>query len=313
MHTDLKITVMGLGGVGGLLSGALIRHYGDAVSLIARGARAEHLRSQGLTLHSEVYGEFTVLPGFVTDDPARLPIQDLVLVCVKNGGLEKAAAQLKPIVGPETLVLPVMNGVSAGKNLRSWLGQGHVLDSVIYTVSSAGPDYSITQKGKFTTIYMGATLPQDEPGAKICQETLKGAGIDCRLTQDVQAAIWSKYVLNCAYNVVTARWGIPIGRIKADPKLTQDYHDLMEEAWKVGRSAGVALPDDLLEKHMERLAHTTDDSTSSLSRDFDEGRVGEMDIFCGEVIRMADQLGVAVPVTRAYQQGLLERAASFGG
>ena len=311
MSSDLKITVMGLGGVGGLLSGALIRHYGDRVSLIARGARAEHLRSQGLTLHSDVFGEFTVLPGCVTDDPSQLPVQDIILVCVKNGGLEKAAAQLKPIVGPRTLVLPVMNGVSASRNLRAWLGQGHVLDSVIYTVSSAGPDYSITQKGRFTTIHMGASLPEDQEGARACCAALKEAEIDCRLAEDVQAAIWSKFVLNCAYNVVTARWGITIGQIKADPKLTKDYHDLMEEAWKVGRACGVALPDDLLEKHMIRLANTTDDSTSSLSRDFDEGRVGEMDIFCGEVIRLAEQLGVEVPVTRAYQQGLLDRAATF--
>ena len=312
MDTDLKISVMGLGGVGGLLSGALIRHYGNSVSLIARGKRAEHLRSQGLTIHSEVYGEFTVKPGLVTDDPAQLPVQDIVLVCVKNGGLEQAAAQLKPIVGPRTLVLPVMNGVSASRNLRAWLGQGHVLDSVIYTVSSAGPDYSITQKGPFTTIHMGASLPEDREGARACCAALKEAGIDCRLAEDVQVAIWSKYVLNCAYNVVTARWGINIGQIKADPKLTQEYRQLMEEAWQVGRAAAVALPADLLEKHMDRLAHTTDDSTSSLSRDFDEGRTGEMDIFCGEVIRMAQQLGIEVPVTQAYQQGLQERAAAFG-
>ena len=173
MDTDMKISVMGLGGVGGLLSGALIRHYGNSVSLIARGKRAEHLRSQGLTIHSEVYGEFTAKPGLVTDDPAQLPVQDIVLVCVKNGGLEQAAAQLKPIVGPRTLVLPVMNGVSASRNLRAWLGQGHVLDSVIYTVSSAGPDYSITQKGPFTTIHMGASLPEDREGARACCAALK--------------------------------------------------------------------------------------------------------------------------------------------
>ena len=310
--SDMKITVMGLGGIGGLLSGPLLRHFGGQVSLIARGPRAVQLREKGLVLHSDVYGEFTVRPRCVTDDPSQLPVQDVVLVCVKNNGLEQAARQLKPIVGPDTLVLPVANGVSAGSNLRRWLGCGHVLDSVIYTVASVEPDFSIRQKGNFTTLYMGAVRNEDQTGAAVLCDVLKEADIDCRLVPDVPVAIWKKYVLNCASNVITARWGVNIGQVKADPKLAQDYYTLMEEAWHVGRAHGVDLPDNLLEKHMTRLANTTNDSTSSLSRDFDAGRIGEMEVFSGELIRMAEEKGVDVPLTREYYRGLQERAAAFG-
>ena len=301
----MKLTIIGVGGVGGLLAGVLIRRYGDAVSLIARGERLKRLREQGLTLRSDAYGSFTVQPATVTDRADTLPVQDAVLVCVKNGGLIQAAAQIAPLVDGHTLVLPVMNGVSAGDTLRRLLGRGRILDSVIYTVSSVEADGAVTQKGGFTQIFMGGE------GAEPLADHLRAAGIDARVEANVQAAVWSKYIMNCAYNVVTARWGITIGDIKRSGQLTADYRALMEEALLVGRARGVALPDGLVAQHMARLDSCTDDSTSSLSRDFDAGRRGEMDIFTGEVVRMAEASGIDVPVSRAYLQGLQERAATF--
>ncbi len=300
----MKVTIVGIGGVGGLLAGALIRRYGADVSLIARGKRLQDLKENGLTLRSDAYGNFSVQPACVTEDPSSLPVQDAVLVCVKNGGLQKAAEQIAPMVDENTLVLPVMNGVSASGNLTRMLGKGRVLDSVIYAVSSV-ENGVIDQKGNFTQIFMGGN------GAEELAAWLQGAGIEAIVAEDVRAATWSKYVLNCAYNVVTARWGITIGAIKHSEKLRGEYRSLMEEAWRVGRADGVNLPEDLVDQHMVRLMNCTDDSTSSLSRDFDAGIVGEMDIFTGEVVRLADQYGVDVPVSRQYLAGLEERAASF--
>lgn len=307
-----KITVLGVGGVGGLLAGQLIRQYGDAVSLVARGGRGEHLRRQGLTIHSDLYGEYTVQPAAVAEDPAELGVQDLILVSVKYAQLETAAAQLAPIVGPDTLVLPVMNGVHTAAKLGRLLGKGRMLQSVIYVVSSAGEDYSITQYGDYTTIYLGEGERAGEADAKAVCEALKAADIDCRFAPDVQAAIWSKYVLNCAYNVVTARWGVPIGAVKHRPELAADYRALMEETVRIAAAEGVKLPDDQVERHLARLAHTTDDSTSSLSRDFDAGRVGEMELFSGEAVRMAQAHGIDAPVTCRYYEGLKERASAAG-
>ena len=186
-----------------------------------------------------------------------------------------------------------------------------MLQSVIYVVSSAGEDYSITQYGDYTTIYLGTGERAGEADAKAVCEALKAADIDCRFAPDVQAAIWSKYVLNCAYNVVTARWGVPIGAVKHRPELAADYRALMEETVRIAAAEGVKLPDDQVELHLARLAHTTDDSTSSLSRDFDAGRVGEMELFSGEAVRMAQAHGIDAPVTCRYYEGLKERAAAF--
>ncbi len=308
-----RLTLVGPGGVGGLLSAPLVRQYGSAVTLVAHGKRGEALRRNGLTLHSDLYGTFTVQPAVVAETPAELPVQDYVLICVKNGALPEVAKQIAPIVGPDTVVLPVMNGVTAGAVLREQLTQGIVLESVIYTVSGSQPDYSIVQQGKFTQLFAGAQ-PGDARGAEAAKrlvDIIHGAGIDCRLSEDVRAAIWSKYVLNCAYNVATARWGCLIGGIKGDPARMEDCRSLMTEAWTVGRACGVALPEDLVQRHMVRIEKTTNDSDSSLGRDFAAGRAGEMEVFSGDLIRMARQHQVDVPVTERYYAALRNIAARF--
>lgn len=313
MQENWKLTVVGIGGIGGLLSGPLVRQYGEHITLVARGKRGEALRQKGLTLHSDMYGEFTAFPAAVAETPESLPVQDVVLVCVKNGQLPQVARQIAPIVGPETIVLTVMNGVTAGSNLRRALGKGIVLESVIYTVSSAGEDFSITQLGNFTHLFTGAA-PGDEAGAKAAQvlhDLFAGAGIDCRVAVDVDAAIWSKFVLNCAYNVATARWSCNIGAVKSDEQRMTDCRALMTEARAVGVARGVALPENLVDKQIRHLMNTSDQSDSSLSRDFAIGRAGELEVFCGDVVRMAAEAGVDVPVTREYYQALLDMAAKF--
>ena len=309
-----KIMVVGVGGVGGVLAANLVKKYGESVSLIARGPRRESLRQNGLTLHSDLYGEFTVHPACIEEDPALCGVQDLILICVKNGGLQKVCRQISPVVGEHTAVMAVMNGVSAGQELAQRLGKGVLVDSVIYTVSSAGSDYSITQKGSYTYLNIGSHTDSEE-GKKAAQEIadlLNAAGVDCKVSRNVQAAIWKKYVLNCAFNVATARWGYTIGQLAADAAKRADCRALMAEAAAVAAKMGVPLPEDLVDKHMvTMMENTTPNSDSSLSRDFDAGKVGEMEVFSGYIVRKAAELGVPAPVSGEYYEGLKARAAGF--
>lgn len=309
-----KIMVVGVGGVGGVLAANLVKKYGESVSLIARGPRRESLRQNGLTLHSDLYGEFTVHPACIEEDPALCGVQDLILICVKNGGLQKVCRQILPVVGEHTAVMAVMNGVSAGQELAQRLGKGVLVDSVIYTVSSAGSDYSITQKGSYTYLNIGSHTDSEE-GKKAAQEIadlLNAAGVDCKVSRNVQAAIWKKYVLNCAFNVATARWGYTIGQLAADAAKRADCRALMAEAAAVAAKMGVPLPEDLVDKHMvTMMENTTPNSDSSLSRDFDAGKVGEMEVFSGYIVRKAAELGVPAPVSCEYYEGLKARAAGF--
>ncbi|MBQ7535956.1 MAG: 2-dehydropantoate 2-reductase [Stomatobaculum sp.] len=313
MKKDPKITVFGVGGVGGAIGAMLAKTYGDQVSFIARGARKEHLLQEGLTIRGDYTGSFTVKPGAVTDEPYELGEQDIVLVCVKNDALSAAAQKIRPIVGENTLVIPVMNGVTAYRRLRGELPKGIVLPSVIYIVSMSCPDFSIEQKGKFMEVHTGV-IPGDEAHAKEAFEACRlfaASGINWQYSEEVLTDIWKKYVLNCAYNVVTARWGCNVGEIKADPAKTEDYRVLMEEAKNVGCAQGVELPDTLVDEMMGRLIKTKGESTSSLSRDFAEGKVGEMEVFSGDLVRMAAASGVYVPLTQQYYEAMQKIAAGF--
>ena len=308
-----KTTVVGVGGVGGAVAAMLLRTYGPNVSLVARGGRKKSLLENGLTIRGDFTGSFTAETGAVTDDPAELGVQDLVLVCVKNDAIPKVAEQILPIVGDDTLVIPVMNGVTAYRKLADALPRGIVLPGLIYIVSMAEPDYSIVQKGKYMTIKTGVR-PGDEKYAARAEEAaayLAASGIDCSYSENVLTDIWKKYILNCAYNVVTARWDCNIGEIKADPVKLSDYRRLIEEAILVAKAEGIQIPDDQADIEMERLKKTRGDSNSSLSRDFAAKKVGEMEVFSGDLVRMADAHGVTVPLSVAYYEAMKEIAAGF--
>lgn len=346
-----KILVAGIGGVGGIISGQLIRAYGDNVSLIARGRRKDHLVNKGLTVQSDLYGEYRVFPSLVTESPEscekKMPVQDVVLICTKNDALDQILDIIEPVVGLDTVVMSIMNGVRAGDIIKQNLKTGHPVESVIYTVSSCDENYVYHQLGGFTQIYEGSvrdlkgeikdgstlnlksagkgSVPidvsdsndsvenpdQKDAPADLIKEIFDGAGIECHVSKDIKVDCWVKYILNCAYNVVTARHGINIGAVKANPDLTREYKGLMEEARAVGLALGVKVPDGIVDKHMKRLYKTEDSSTSSLSRDFDQGKIGEMELFSGELIKMAESVNVDIPLTRDYYKGLKERSAAF--
>ena len=117
--TTPKICVAGVGGVGCNLAAVLGRAYGENVSLIARGKRAESFCTDGVRLHSDFYGEITFFPRYVAQDGASLGVQDVVFVCVKNYSLDGMAEKLAGAVGPDTVIVPVMNGTDAGDRLRA--------------------------------------------------------------------------------------------------------------------------------------------------------------------------------------------------
>ena len=312
-NNSARILVFGIGGVGGLLAAPLVKTYGDAVSLIARGARGEHIRQQGLTIHSDDLGNYTVYPAAVTDDPGELPEQDVVFLCVKNGNLEEAARQLRPAVGENTAVVPLMNGVSAGEVLRRELARGHICDGVIYTVSGIEPDQSIRQIGKITRVLIGAD--GDDAPAKAAAEyaagLLAGAGVKCCYRENTRQEVWKKFVMNCAFNVVTAARGATTDEITADPQWTEEYRTLLTEAWQVSCAEGSGLDKTVVDGFMTRLFNYVPGSESSLSRDFSKHAEGEWKIFSSEVIRRAEKHGIDVPVTRQYEALMRERVESW--
>ncbi len=308
-----KILVAGVGGVGGLIAAQLIRKYGGNVTLIARGKRAEELKEKGLVADSDLYGSYTVRPERVIERTDGGENFDLVIVSVKNAALEGIAEQFKSAVGPDTVIMPVMNGVTAADRIHGLFPQAHTMMSVIYTVSMVTEDGSIRQLGNYTNIYTGPVVENEEERKRLneCIEVLNGAGIKTRASDDVRAACWSKYILNCAYNGMTAADDVTIGDIKHDEAMVEEYREIMAEAFNVAKALGVSVPDDLVDGNMRKLYNTTDDSTSSLSRDFDRHISGEYELFSKDIADMGRTCGIETPRIDAMHEKMLKRIASW--
>ena len=308
---DKRIAVIGAGGVGGFLTGMLVQKF-PHVTVVAREERGRSIRERGLVLHSEYKGEKTGRPEYVTEAVRLLGPQDYIFICVKNYSLEEVCRDLagSGAVTDETVIIPVMNGVDAGGRVRELLRNAVVVDSLIYIVSFARPDYSIEQQGKFADLRIGirnADAGQQEKVAEVSR-ILSEADVDHETAADIRCEIWKKYILNCAYNVETAYYDNTIGQLRGDPKKAKQYEQLVREACAVARAEGIGVPEDHADTVIRKFYNDYgDDATSSLQRDVRAGRQSELETFSGYLVREAKRLGVPVPVSERMYAGLKEK------
>lgn len=310
---DKKIAVIGIGGVGGYVAGMLAKAY-PHVTMVARGARGESIRENGLVLHSDYKGEIVAKPERVV--PVReMGQQDYIFICVKNYSLEDVCENIRDMVTDDTVIIPVMNGVDPGEKIRSLIGRGTVVDSLIYTVAFANADFSISQQDTFTWLCIGIKNADQGQQEKVTQvaEILKGADIDYKDDGDIEVEIWRKYILNCAFNVMTAFYDNTIGELRRDTVKAQQYETLVWEAASVGRAKGVALTDEHIQEVIHKFRHVhADNATSSLQRDFQIcKKQTELETFSGYIVQEAKRLGVSIPISEEMYQELKAKAEKF--
>lgn len=309
---EMKIAVVGAGGVGGYMAAMLAKTF-PHVTVVARGERGASIREKGMVLHGDLDGEIVSHPEAVVESAELLEPQDVIFVCVKNYSLEEACAQMKGAVKADTIVIPIMNGVDPGDRTREYLGKGIVMDSVIYIVSFANEDYSITQQGNFTDLRFGVSeelecedFSIEEIQEKVAEmaDLLELAGIDYKVSGDIESDIWKKYILNCAYNVETAYYNLPIGALRSDSRKAKEFEQLVYEAYEVAKKKDIHVKakhaDDIIMRFYNLYA---EDATSSLQRDIAAGRTAEIETFPGYLVREAKRLGIPVPVSeRMYEE-----------
>lgn len=310
---EKRIAVIGIGGVGGYVAGMLAKAY-PHVTMVARGARAESIRENGLVLHSDYKGEIIARPERVVT-VRDMGQQDYIFICVKNYSLAEVCESIRDMVTDDTVIIPVMNGVDPGENIRALIGKGTVVDALIYTVAFANEDFSISQQDTFTWLCIGiknADEKQREKAADVAK-LLKGADIDYKDEGDIEVEIWRKYILNCAFNVMTAFYDNTIGELRSDQVKAQQYESLVWEAASVGRAKGVALTDEHINEVIHKFRHVhADNATSSLQRDYRIcKKQTELETFSGYIVKEAKRLGVEIPLSEKMYQGLKEIAEKF--
>lgn len=294
----MKIAVMGSGGVGGFYGGRLA-HAGADVTFIARGAHLEAMRSRGLLIENETQGDLQVSAVRATDTPSAIGKVDLVLIAVKLWDLEAAAQAVKPLVGPDTALLSLQNGVIKDDILRRQFGERAVMGGVGYVATHIARPGVIRQVGALQRMVFGEYDGLRSARAEQLLALALRGGIKAELVTDIRRTLWEKYTFLVGLSGTTATMRTPIGPVRENPQTRAFLLDLMREVVAVGRAHGVALPENYAEDRLAFADSVSADMTSSMHHDLEAGNRLEVEWLAGGVVQLGRAAGVPTPANRA--------------
>jgi 2-dehydropantoate 2-reductase len=287
---------MGAGGVGGFF-GAKLALAGNDVTFIARGRHLAAIRERGLRVESGA-SPMHVAHAQVTDDPAAIPPVDAVMFCVKLWDVEKAAAQIQPLVSAGGVAIPFQNGLDSPEILQRVLGPDHVLGGVAYIAATIGEPGVIAHTGTMARLRVGAFPGGPAERAESFVTACRAAGIEVESSADIRRALWEKFCFLAAMSGCTCLARQPIGVIRDDAELRATFEAAVREAWETGRARGVPLPDDYVTRQLAAIDALPAEMKSSMLHDLAAGRRLEAPWLSGAVVRLAQESGIAAPVSR---------------
>ena len=294
----MRIAIMAAGGVGGYF-GARLAVAGHDVIFFARGKHREAIARDGLTIESPL-GNLHLQRVTLADDPAKIGDVDIVLFAVKLWDLEQAARQLKPLIGPNTRVITLQNGVDAEEKLGPILGAQHVVPGVTQLATVIGSPGVISHTSPFASLRFGHNDGHSDPMLEAFVAAGQKAGIDIALSDSAPRDIWAKFTMLCAMAGMTASTRKPIGPLLADPDTRALFHDIMKEIVLVARAKGVPLPADFADNRLA-YAETTlpKQMKASMAHDLERGNRLELDWLNGRVVELGRALGIPTPANAA--------------
>ncbi len=298
----MKIAVMGSGGIGGYYGGRLA-NAGEDVTFIARGAHLAAMRAGGLRVFSH-FGDFELPRVAATDDPAEIGEAELVLVTTKAYDLEAAARALVPVVGAETVVLPLLNGVDIAQRLAAVVGRGRVLGGLSKISSAISEPGVIRQVTPYESLVFGPLSGEPQPRDRALEATFRDAGIHAELSADIERDIWEKFIFLAPFAGIAALTRKLCGEIRADPDTRALLRECIEEIEAVARKQGVALAPGVVDDTLAVIDGIPPETKPSMLLDLERGRRLELDALNGTVVRLGTELGVPTPVNRFIHAAL---------
>ncbi len=301
----MDIAVMGAGGVGGYFGGLLAR-AGNNVTFIARGPHLEAIRSNGLRVISSNDGEF-VVPGQAMDQPADAGHQELVLFTVKMYHNEAAIQAIAPMMGPDTIVLTLQNGIDNGERLVDAYGPERVMIGSAYLEGRIAEPGVVTQGGPGAASFGERTPGITERGERLL-EVFQAANWRVELLENMTGMLWKKFAYLSGSAGVCAASGCAYGELRSVPETRSVIQEAIAEALAVGEASGAPLEPDSLEWSMNALDNFPATGMASLAKDFSESQPVELEGLTGTVIRMGQEYGVPTPINNALYAVLKPRA-----
>ena len=292
----MRIAVMGSGGVGGYFGGRLA-HVGADVNFVARGKHVKAMRRDGLRI--EGAEQIHIKQVNATDDPKEIGVADIVLLCVKLWDTEQALTQIRPMVGTNTTVISLQNGVLKDQYLRAAFDERHLMGGVGYVATTIETPGVIRQTGPMQRLLFGEFDGSRSPRAEGFLSACLAGGINAELSSDIVREIWQKYVFLVGLSGTTTTIRKPIGPIRSNPQTRAFLHDVMREVVEVARAHGAAVPVDYANVRLQFADDLSPDMTSSMHHDLQRGNRLEVAWLAGGVVKLGKEKGVPTPLNRA--------------
>jgi 2-dehydropantoate 2-reductase len=298
----VKFAIYGVGGVGGYLGGRLIQ-AGHEVAFVARGDNLDALRRRGLALTSPL-GNAETGPLRASAEPGDLGVADAVLVTTKLYDLAEAGARIRPLVGGNTLVVPVQNGVEARAILTRSLPPAAVLKGTIYIASFLVAPGRILHKSQFARLRFAPAAGQARPEADALAAALRDVpGIDAALSPDIDTDLWRKMTMLASFSAIACVKRRAVGELFADPDSLAAFKAALAESVAVGRAEGARLPDDIEAATIQQMRQFPADAKPSMLEDLEAGKPIEVEYLSGAVVRLGKAHGIPTPVhDAAYRE-----------
>jgi len=283
----MKIAVMGAGAVG-CYYGAMLARAGHAVTLVARPQHVVAIRDRGLILETRAFTESLAVSA--TTEPSAVSGAELVLFCVKSDDTATAGGEMAPYLDAGATILSFQNGVDNAERLQQVLGRPVISTAVYVAVEMPQPGH-VRHHGR------GELVIGAGPTSPALAEMFGQAGIQAEISDNVIEDLWTKLIVNCAYNALSAIPQLPYGRMMRVEGVTASMKDIVDECIAVAGGCGVRIDDGILSKVLG-LAAAMPDQLSSTAQDLARGKRTEISHLNGYIVRTGERLGIATPANR---------------
>ena len=291
----MKIAIFGAGGVGGYF-GARLAQAGEDVAFIARGEHLLAIQQNGLRLES-ILGDFTLQPAKATDDPAEIGRVDLVVLGVKTWQLPEAAKAMEPLLGEQTLILPLQNGVDAPYQLAQILGREHVIGGLCRISTMIAIPGVIHHVAIQPMLAFGELDAQLSPRVEYLRQVFSRCqGLVVNVPPDINIALWEKFIFIVSVSGLGAATRQSIGEFRSLPETRRLLLAIMDEVVAVAKAKGIALDNDAVNHTLAIIDSLPSPTLASMQNDIMNGRPSELESQTGAVVRMGREVGIPTPV-----------------
>lgn len=292
----IHIAIVGAGGIGGYF-GARWMQAGARVSFVARGAHAAAIREHGLRITSAL-GDATVRPHAVSANPAELGPADLVVFAVKLPDAESAAAQLEPLLRPDTVVLPLQNGVDVVDMLSAQIGAAAVAVGTAHISARIASPGVVEHVGPLARVRFGPLQASQSATLQALHALCKQAKVDADLLADPRRAVWEKFVFLVGLSSLTALTRQPVGVVREHPELRRLLRQVMAETAALARAEGAPLDDAFVDAQLANADKLPAHVKASMLGDLQAGKPLELPWLAGAVVRRSERHGLQADANR---------------